>query len=294
MKRYFLFPLLIFVVSSTIEPNVAMARKPMRLICYNIADGMWYDQYNRYDRFVAWAIAQNPDVFALCEAATHWNEHRRTVPADEMPRYLPDSLSQLAARWGHRYIAVGPYQDNYPVAITSKRPIRVIQRLGGTGLSHGALHVQIDGINYVVLHLWPHKYSKDDPTRRDNHGDIYRLGEIQRILDSTILNSCFAAEKHWMMMGDFNVPSPVDSAYLGSKNYDVHTLIRNVYPHDIIAEQHPGVFIPSVVKGNKRIDFVYCTDELFKSVIRAEIPVDAFTDVASDHRPVLIEFLKSQ
>ena len=280
------------VVGSAVEPNAAMARKPMRLICYNIADGMWYDQYNGYDRFAAWVAAQDPDILALCEAATHWNEHRKTVPADVMPRYLPDSLSRLAARWGHRYVAVGPYQDNYPVAVTSKRPIEIVQRLGGSGLSHGALHVRIDGINYVVLHLWPHKYSKDDPARRDNLGDAYRLGEIRRILDSTILDPRFAAEEHWMMMGDFNVRSPVDSAYVGPRNYEVHTSIRNAYPHDVIAEKHPGIFVPSVVKGDKRIDFIYCTDALFGGVMRAEIPTDAFTDAASDHRPVLIEFQK--
>ena len=37
----------------------------VRLMDYNIADGMWYDQYNRYDRFVAWVRTQDPDVFAI-------------------------------------------------------------------------------------------------------------------------------------------------------------------------------------------------------------------------------------
>ena len=50
----------------------------------------------------------------------------------------PDSLSALAARWGHKYAVVGPYQDNYPVAVTSRFPIKVVQRIGD-GLSHGAI-----------------------------------------------------------------------------------------------------------------------------------------------------------
>ena len=83
----------------------------VRLMDYNIADGMWYDQYNRYDRFVAWVRTQDPDVFAICEGATHWNEHKKTVSKEQMPRYLPDSLHLLAERWGHPYTAIGPYQD---------------------------------------------------------------------------------------------------------------------------------------------------------------------------------------
>ena len=278
-------------------PTVVQGRRPakkeqrtIRLIDYNIADGMWYDQYNRYDRFVEWVREQDPDILAICEGATHWNEHKKTVSKEQMPRYLPDSLHLLARRWGHPYTVVGPYQDNYPVAFTSKYPIELVQRIG-EGLSHGALHVRINGINYVVLHLWPQRYSMRDKSRSDNGGEAFRVEEMERILDATIRNPEFAGEKHWMMMGDFNSHSPLDQPYHGTRNYDVHNLVREAYPHDIVGDLHRGRFVPSTVGGKARIDFIYCTDEIYDGVRHAESPRDGFTVEASDHLPVIVDFV---
>ena len=49
----------------------------IRFMDFNIADGMWWDQFNNYDRFVQWMQAQKIDIFAVCEAATHWDRTRR-------------------------------------------------------------------------------------------------------------------------------------------------------------------------------------------------------------------------
>ena len=68
---------------------------------FNIADGMWWDQFNNYDRFVQWMQAQKIDMFAICEAATHWDENKKNVPKNDEVRYLPGRLGELAARWGH-------------------------------------------------------------------------------------------------------------------------------------------------------------------------------------------------
>ncbi len=280
---------LLAVTDAGCRTRVAGERpKTLRVIDYNIADGMWYDQYNNYDRFVEWVKEQDPDILLMCEAATHWNEHKKTVPASVLPRYIPDSLGVVAARYGHPYTALGPYQDNYPVAVSSKRPIEVVQRIG-EGMSHGAMHVRIDGVNYVLLHLWPHKYSKDDTTRKGIGGDTYRMQEIQRVLDATILNPKYAKEKHWVMTGDFNAGSPVDREYYGLRNYELHTHIRSIYPHDAVADLHPGEWIPSTVKGTLRIDIFYCTDRLFDGILRAEPIVDEFTRAASDHLPILVD-----
>lgn len=264
--------------------------KTLKFIDYNIADGMWYDQYNNYDRFVEWVNTQSPDIFTICEGATHWNEHKKTVSKEEMPRYLPDSLSCLARRWGHNYCVVGPYQDNYPVAVTSRYPIELVQRIG-EGLSHGALHVKIEGINYVILHLWPQRYSMDDKTRKGNGGDAFRLKEMKTILDSTINNSRFRKEKHWVMTGDFNSHSSLDSSFVKNRNYDVHELVRTFYKHDVIGEFYPGQFVPSNNKETVRIDFIYCTPKIFKGIESAETIKDDFTLKASDHRPVEMQFV---
>ncbi|MEG0808395.1 MAG: hypothetical protein RR410_08600, partial [Alistipes sp.] len=262
------------------SPSKKSARV-VRLMDYNIADGMWYDQYNNYDRFVRWVQTQDPDIFAICEGATHWNEHKKTVSKELMPRYLPDSLALLAQRWGHPYTVVGFYQDNYPVAFTSKYPIEMVQRIG-EGLSHGALHVKIRGINYVVLHLWPQGYSMGDKTRSDGGGDAFRVSEMQRILDATILNPKYANEEHWAMMGDFNARSPLDEAYQGKRNYDVHKLVSDAYPHDVVGDTFAGTFEPSTVGGKARIDFIYCTEGLYKNIKHVATVRDAFTDKASD------------
>ena len=122
MNRLFL----VLVAAFFVIVFPAFAGSPIKLIDYNIADGMWYDQFNHYDRFVSWVKGQDPDILAICEGATHWDKDRDETPKT-CPRYLPDSLSVLAARWGHPYVGIGPYQDNYPVAFTSKFPIEVIE-----------------------------------------------------------------------------------------------------------------------------------------------------------------------
>ena len=54
--------------------------------------------------------------------------------------------------------------------------------------------------------------------------------------------------------------------------------------------------------GKSRIDFVYCTEPLFKGVLQASVVVDEFTTPVrdslklsnfyypSDHRPIFVEF----
>lgn len=232
-------------------------KSPCRLLQYNIADGMWYDQFDNYDRFVGWMQRQQVDVAAFCETATHWNAEQQSLPADDSTRYLPAHLQELSSRWGHPYVALGAFQDNYPVAVTSRFEPELIRPLGGDSLSHGALHVKIRGINYVVVHLWPQRYSLQDKdkSRSDNLGDTTRVREIRHILHETLLNPRFADETYWVMLGDFNSLSPVDSTrYSPQPDYGVHRLVRRYYPCDAVAHFHPGAFVPSETRNRKRID----------------------------------------
>ena len=77
---------------------ITRTETPLRLLQYNIADGMWYDQFDGYDRFVAWMQQQDCDIAALCETATHWDRKQHKLLRDDPARYLPDSLPQRAAR----------------------------------------------------------------------------------------------------------------------------------------------------------------------------------------------------
>ncbi len=272
------------------------ALKVIRFMDFNIADGMWKDQYNNYDDFVDWMKSQKVDIFAVCEAASHWNEKKKNLPKNEESRYLPYRWDELAARWGHKYTALGAYQDNYPVAITSRFPIEVIQRIGGKQVSHGALHVKIMGVNYVVLHLWPQSYRKGDKTKtKGKGGHEYRLSEINYIMDQTIRNPKYANEEHWVMSGDFNARSPKDIAFYDeilSKpkryNNDVHNAVLEVYPRDVIFDKNPHAFQPSTRGGKARIDYIYCTEKLYSTVKRAYPVTDDFVHRTSDHRPLVM------
>ena len=280
------------------KENTADQPQTVRFMDFNIADGMWWDQYNNYDRFVSWMKAQKVDIFAVCEAATHWDKEKKNVAKNDEARYLPGKWGELAARWGHSHIALGAYQDNYPVAVTSRYPIDFVRPIGGIKLSHGALHVKILGVNYVVLHLWPQAWHKNDRTKtKGSGGDKCRLEEIEYIMEQTILNPEFANEKHWVMTGDFNSRSPKDNEFYAeihkkkprTFNYDVHNAVLKVYPHDAIFDKNPSEF-QSSTRGKARIDYIYCTKKIYSAIKKAYTIRDDFVRTASDHCPVVIDF----
>lgn len=300
MRR--LFKLIVCALVAVAVSLSAQAQQPapktLRFMDFNIADGMWFDQFNNYDRFVAWMNAQHIDIFAVCEGATHWDKEKKNLPKSDEERYLPGKWGELAARWGHKYVAMGPYQDNYPVALTSRYPIEVVQLIGGPKVSHGALHAKVMGVNIVILHLWPQQYRKGDPTRtKGSGGDEYRMEEINHILNQTILNPKYADEEHWIMTGDFNTRSPIDKPFYDqiyrknprTFNYDVQTRVREVYPHDVMYEKNPDE-LQSSTRGKARIDYIYCTNKLYSLIKDARTIRDDYVRTSSDHCPLLIEF----
>lgn len=130
-----------------------------------------------------------------------------------------------------------------------------------------------------------------DKTRSDNLGDSTRVGEIRYILRKTLYDPQFADEKYWVMLGDFNTLSPVDSMYYTpTANYLIHHIVRNSYPCDAVAAFHPGKFVPSENRNKKRIDFVYCSEAMSHRLTGTHTLDDEFTRVASDHKPTLVTF----
>ncbi|MFR6415618.1 MAG: hypothetical protein ACLUNS_07750 [Alistipes shahii] len=103
----------------------------MRLLYWNIQNGMWSGQGDNYDKFVEWVRAYDPDVCVWCEAQSIY----KTGTADKMDvadRYLVGNWGELAARYGHKYWYVGGHRDNYPQVITSKYPIENVERIVGS------------------------------------------------------------------------------------------------------------------------------------------------------------------
>ena len=89
----------------------------MRLLYWNIQNGMWSDQSNGYDNFVAWVKGYDPDVCVWCEAQSIYKSGT-AERMDSVDRYLTANWGELAARYGHKYWYVGGHRDNFPQVVT--------------------------------------------------------------------------------------------------------------------------------------------------------------------------------
>jgi exodeoxyribonuclease-3 len=272
-------------VRFSIDPGEGANTETLRLISYNILEGMKLDKANNFNSFADWIKGYDPDILALQEANG----------------FTQASLEALAARYGHPYVATNiKAGDNYPVALTSKYPINVRRKIT-KDVSHGAIFAEIKGVNFVILHLWPQAYwHVSNPS--DGLGDAYRMQEITIYLDSTLRK--YPAEKKWLMMGDFNSKSPVDSISLSGAaaiNFSVHRTIMQAgyadalrYYRDVFRRSTPTVY--SGWTGDQpgyngsRIDFIYGTPAILPNVTQAQMIYDDFTDSMSDHYPVMVEF----
>ena len=162
-------------------------------------------------------------------------------------------------------------------------------------LWHGALHLRIKDINVVVLHLYPFGTYPNGQGAAGS-GDAYRDTEINCILDNTIRR--YPAEPLWLMSGDFNSYSPKDAdAMPANTYYETHsTVLRSGYA-DALRDRHSQFFrsVPTVYGGwpdgnGRRIDYIYASQAVMREITCSEIIYDEFTDMHSDHYPVMIEF----
>ena len=311
---------LLFVAFSTAafakDKSTVKPKKGLRLLYWNIQNGMWSGQADNYNAFVKWVKAQRPDVCVWCEGQSIYQTGtaKSMKPED---RYLPGHWQELAARYGHKYIYVGGHRDNFPQVITSRYPINNVARITGEGDSivmHGAGWATIEAngrkVNIVTLHTWPQAYS---PTAKDHaesarkaEGDKYRRMEIEYIYRHTLGSVPGEANDLWMMMGDFNSVSPLDNNTYGytldSSKFLVQNFVLGQTPYmDVVSLKHPGEFLTSIGR-QRRIDFVYCTRPLYERVVRADIITDDYTRPVldeqvkhnfwhpSDHRPIIVDF----
>ena len=157
----------------------------LRLLYWNIQNGMWSGQGDNYTRFVDWVSAQNPDVCVWCEAVSNY----RTASDEKVKpeeAYLPEHWGELARRYGHEYWYKGGHRDNFPQVITSKYPIENVARLIGAVpdsiVSHGAGWAQIrkngHTLNIVSLHTWPQVYGfglTDKQERKASAEGFYKV-----------------------------------------------------------------------------------------------------------------------
>lgn len=300
----------------------AFAEKPaksdVKVLYWNIQNGMWSDQAAGYDNFVAFVKELNPDICVWCEAESRY----RTDTADKMEgceeQYLPWNWDMLARRYGHEYVVICGKRDTFPQVITSRYPLTVLKRITGNGddiiVVHGAGWATVDlgsrQLNIVTLHTWPQKYAylAEDTaaSAAAQGGDTFRAEEVKYICEQTIGTVKDADRQMWMMLGDFNAISSVDNYHYGlepsDKAFAVHDYVMGNTPYrDVIAERYPGDFQKSTLSG-RRIDMVYLTEPLLKRVRDAKIIREGFAESSrdprglhgfcnpSDHYPVMVEF----
>lgn len=289
--------------------------KEVKVLYWNIQNGMWADQGNDYDNFVEFVKSEDPDICVWCEAESRY----RTGTADRMAgceeAYLPYNWDLLARRYGHKYWIFTGKRDTFPQVITSKYPIEIVSRINGNGddiiVVHGAgwakINVKGKELDIVTLHTWPQKYTFNatdiEKSKAEHGGDIFRSIEMKYICEQTILSADKEGKGMWMMLGDFNAISSIDNYHYGydtsNKAFLLHDYIRTETPYiDIIEKLYPEDFQHTTLSG-RRIDFIYMTQPLFKCVKSAYIIRDGYPKntraeglsnfcYPSDHYPIVV------
>lgn len=264
--------------------------RSLRLLFWNIQNGMWSDQPDNFMNFREFIKKYDPDVCVWCEAQSIYKDHS-TEKSPQSSWYFPSHWQEFARSYGHSYAAIGGYRlyadDYYPQVITSKYPITTLLKITETDpsvdtlhfthtgkskdympVAHGAGIFRVDApggsVNFVTLHLWPHAYgyyakfvikNTSYDSAQSRGGNAQREAEIKYICSKSIFNSDFAGDENWLMMGDFNTRSRIDNRHYGlpedSPFLSSHNYILDKTPYrDVIAEAWPGHFFATRTWAN--------------------------------------------
>ena len=292
--------------------------KTVRLLYWNVQNGMWDGQTDDYQRFTTWVAEQNADICVWAEAqklyvtgTDQWEPEKEEECVNRWKR--------LAERYGHSYVYLSAHPDAYPQLITSRYPLeaeKLIEGNADTIVCHGASWYKMEmgkkTFNIVTLHTWPQRYGyhSTEENRQEsiakNEGDLFRRVEMEYICKETILSHPNAKNEYWAMMGDFNSVSKVDNNVYklpeNSTMFLVHDYITGETPYlDLIHELYPHQYLKTT-GSNKRIDFIYVTPALYEKINYASVLYDGYCTPyrdehsvsyfwnPSDHCPILMEF----
>ena len=285
----------------------------LRVMMWNIQNGMWADQHNNYNDFVEWVKKWDPDVCIWCESESIYKD---STGSGNLSNYLPNNWGRLCRRYDHRYSEVGGNHDNYPQTVTSKYQITVAQKITDSNvankpIAHGAGHFTITKngkkINIVTMHMWPMSYGKNasdtETSTKNNEGDLYRKFEMEYIVSQTVNNTLYADEELWLLGGDTNAHSRLDNWYYKYAKNDTRLLthdvvLNNTTLKDIIGLRYPNCFF-TTSRNNVRIDILYASPKMYDKITNATILMDSWAGniyslppyyYPSDHRPLLIDF----
>ncbi len=290
----------------------------LRILYWNIQNGMWWDQGNNYDNFVAFVKKYDPDICIWCESESIYKTGSDAYE-NTGDRYLyysrPGNWTALAKRYGHSYASISGRTDSYPQEVTSKYPITRVQAFSNSSnLFHGGGHFQItvNGtlLNIVTTHPYP-KNSGDGnhSSSAQIESDNLRVKEMTYLLAQTVNKSTYSSEKNWVMAGDMNANSPLDCWYTGADPNNIAFKAQGyVLEHSDLKDSvyefwnagTPDTFCSSTNGSKDRRDFVYLSPALMGKTVRAISLNDSWTysikslnisnfKSPSDHRPILVD-----
>lgn len=256
----------------------------VRIISYNILNG--FDNLtdtDRMNRMADWIREKDPEVLAL----------------QELVGFKEKDLKEFAQLYGHPYVAIVK-ENGYPVGITSKRSIQIINKQV-EGYWHGMMHVRTYGLDFIVTHLSP---SDKDFRRKEAFKIISYIQENK-------LDSC-------LVMGDLNSLSPFDADEIethiqvadqykfGTIDYSVQSIFLSLPLIDVcrlytLPEERttfPTRILSSVSKRRnmhkvqgERLDYIFVTPSILDKCVDGFIWNGEDTDYLSDHYPVGIDMM---
>ncbi|WP_085247475.1 endonuclease/exonuclease/phosphatase family protein [Gilliamella mensalis] len=263
--------------------------KELKIISYNVYNGMKLDESAGKQKFIQWVKAQDVDIIA-------WQE---------MNFFTREKLEKFAASFGHKYaVLLKESPDDaafFPVAITSKYPIINVTKVVDN-MWHGALYADIGKYHFVVTHMNPFWTAK-------------RIDEINLIIDS--IKYSHDPEGRWIIAGDLNSFSPADKTEYDKSNLleDIkekqkkrpilENLVDGQLSYTVQQNLLDAGFIDALKLKNKnfvataptkvfydqastplRYDYIYVSPILKNDVMDVKVLKDDFTDKYSDHYPV--------
>jgi endonuclease/exonuclease/phosphatase family metal-dependent hydrolase len=269
---------------------------PLKIMTYNIWNGFeWGKDSVRREKCITWIKSHEPDVLAL----------------QELCAYTEEKLREDAKKWGHPYVQLLK-TEGYPTALTSKRPIRLIEKIVEP-FWHGLLHCETYGINFYVVHLSPADCN-------------IRLTEARLITDRIKHNE----NDTFIILGDFNSFSPSDGIWLEvnadlknrsrPKNENNYSNLRmGEFDYSVMSEflacpavdlclgkvDLQGAFTfptpaligkykhtaETIIQYRVRIDYILASPSLALACRKVDVFNQEDTYLLSDHFPVMAEFL---
>ncbi len=276
MKHPVVVAKLLFSSFCFLTVAVVQAESPgLKVICWNVLYGFNHGQ--SVQEAGAWLNEEGADVVAL----------------QELNGISERGLLKMASRWGHGF-AVTHKEVGFPVGLTSRKPIEVLERQS-EGFHHGYLHVRTHEIHFFVVHFWPGKFHEVDWIL-EKAAPLLSRGERVVILGD--FNGCSRNDQDFLVK--HATAREID--YTFTDRVEAKGFVDIVHKHDPSATVScpSPITIPRWSKDwdelktkRYRIDFVFADPGLAKRSCSGSILLSENLDAWSDHYPVVVEFQRT-